>query len=119
MLADPQSCLSFLRRYATRPVELLLDPAGFLTRSMLPRAHEHLLRAMDSLADHPQVSAVIIANVAPAPDDDDLLQPAPVNRGLLPAALIRDFASRFPIDKPLILLGDGPAAQVRFLDAGG
>ena len=118
ILADPQSCLSFLKRYEGRPVELVLDAAGFLTRSMLPRAEEHIFRALDALADHPQVPALVIANVEPAPGDDDLLQPVPVDRGLLPAALIRLIASR-ATDKPVILFGDDPAAQARFLSAPG
>lgn len=108
VLSDPQSCFTFLKRRAAvvgaggQPFELLLDPVAFLTLAMIPRAEDHLTRAMDALADHPAVSAVVISNLEPSIDDPDLLNP--VLRGVLTDPLITLITTRVPVSKPIITL---------------
>jgi hypothetical protein len=104
ILSDPQSCLTFLRRHENQPFELLLEPAAFLTPSMLPRADDHLTRAMDALAYHPAVRAILLTNLSPSPDDPDLLVPTPRSRGVLPLQLLSLIESKTPPNLPVITL---------------
>jgi hypothetical protein len=117
ILADPQGCISFLRAREHQPVRLLLDPAAFLTGSMLASAEDHLARAFDALGSHPSVRAVVLANVQRTdPDDQDALGPAPLHRGLLDAALIlRPWRAACPPHLPVALLDEDFEAQAAML----
>lgn len=87
VLSDPQACLSFLRKH--EGVRLLLDPASFMTGSMLDRAEDHVARMFEALGDHPAVAGVVLANVLRNdPDDEDSLGPAPLHRGLIEPRLL-------------------------------
>ncbi len=97
VLSDVQSCATFLKRRAGQPFEVLLDPAGLLTPSMISRAEDHILRALDALAEHPSVPAIVVANVRPA--GDELFEPCRADQGLLAAALVELIRSRVPADK--------------------
>jgi len=106
VLSDPQSCVSFLKRRAGQPFEILLDAAGFLTPSMLSRAEDHLRRAMDALAEHPGIAGVLITNVRATKSDADLLEASPVHEGLLAPSLVQLIIDSTPPAKPLITIGD-------------
>lgn len=118
-LSDAQSCVSFLNKRAGQPFQLLLDPVGLLTPTMLPRAEDHLNRVLEALADHPGVAGVIVSNAVASPDDPDLLVSCPVHRGVLESRLVHIIASRVPAEKPFVLHTDDAAAQVAFLHASG
>jgi len=115
ILSDPQSCFSFLKRRHGQPVELLLDIAAFLTPAMLPRAEDHILRALDALADHDGVPGILISNVVRAAGDDDLLEPCPIDRGLLEPRLIQLISSRIPPGKATVLVDPVNQSQLDFL----
>jgi hypothetical protein len=117
VLADAQACMSFLKRRESQPVEVLLDPAGFLTGTMLPRAEDHLRRVLDALASHPAVPAILISNVIATEGDPDQLEPSPIGAGLLSPSLIRLIAAALPSGKPRVLVGPDPVAQAAALDS--
>lgn len=62
VLSDIPSCLMFLRGRSGADVQLLLDPMAMMTAEMAPRADEHVERVLESLADHPAVAGVVVAN---------------------------------------------------------
>lgn len=102
VLSDVQSCATFLKRREGQPFEVLLDPTGLLTEAMVPRAEDHLTRAMEALAGHPAVPAVVVSNVESA--EDGLLKACGTSRGLLPGGLISMISDRVPSDKAIVVL---------------
>jgi hypothetical protein len=88
VLADAQSCVSFLKEREGQPVRLLLDPAGLLTGSMLGLAEEHLGRIFGALGGHAGTGAALLSNLERAPGEEELLVPAPLHRGLIDPSVI-------------------------------
>ncbi|MBX3377169.1 MAG: hypothetical protein KF678_09235 [Phycisphaeraceae bacterium] len=102
VLSDVQSCVTFLKKRSGQRFEVLLDPAGLLTEAMLPRAEDHLTRAMEALAGHDNVKAVVVSNVEPA--GEGLLRACETGRGVLPEGLVRMVAERVPPGKVVVEL---------------
>jgi hypothetical protein len=118
VLADPQSCMSFLSRRTMQPIRLLLEPAAFLTHEMLAHAEDHLARAFEALGSHPGVAAVLLANVGHAPSDDAPLVPAPLHRGSLdPDLVVRHWRRCVPAEMPVALLVEEWEDQRRLIQA--
>ncbi len=95
LLPDPQQCLNLLRSRADRDsgpprIELVLEPAAFLTAQMLPTAEDHIARAVQALGDRPEVVALIATNVRTirAGDAEPELALCPVGEGELASAWI-------------------------------
>jgi hypothetical protein len=95
LLPDPQQCLNLLRSRADREsgrarIELVLEPAAFLTPQMLPTAEDHIARAVEALGDRPEVVALIATNVRTIREGDAEaeLVLCPVGEGELPPAWI-------------------------------
>lgn len=114
VLSDPQSCVSFLAARKGQPFAVVLDPAGFITSSMLPRAEDHLARAFEALGAHPGAAALALTNLEAVGNPDPLsgpeLRSAPLSQGLLSPAILAELASKhWPAGRPLLLLD--PAAD--------
>jgi hypothetical protein len=120
VLNDPQSCVSFFRARANQPIRLLLDAASMLTPAMLPTVEDHLARIFQALGPHPAAAAVLLANVHPASaEDDDLLTPAPLHRGLVdPGLIVGAWRASCPPELPIVLLESEFDAQAEMLAAG-
>lgn len=121
ILSDPRSCVTFLSRLRSSVFSIILDPAGFLTLDMLPRAPEHLTRAFEALASGPRISALALTNLElgpPGPHAARSLRPAPIDRGLLPADMLAGLAHQFwPRGRPILLVD--PAADATTLARAG
>jgi hypothetical protein len=117
VLSDVPRCTALLRELSDRPIDILLDPASMLTAHMLPRGLEHLQRAIETLADHPRVAGLLLANVSPAPDRRSLRLAALHQGSLDPAAIKAIVREHWPADKPVILLDHDVPRQVDFLRA--
>jgi hypothetical protein len=119
VLSDPQACTSFLNARREQPFGLILDPAGFLTGTMIPRAEDHLTRAFEALAHHPATAAVALTNLEPVPGEPDPisgheLRARSLAAGLLPPLLLAQLAAKhWPAGRPLLLLD--PAADAAIL----
>lgn len=116
VLSDAQACITFLRPRPDQPIRLLLDPASMLTDAMLPTAEDHLARIFEALGPHPNVAAVLLANLRRAQDGD--LVPAPLHSGLLdPRLLIDPWRAHCPANLPCILPEPDFATQISFLSS--
>jgi hypothetical protein len=122
ILADPQSCLAFLRRREGQPFEVLLDPAAYFTPEMLPRAEDHLTRAFEALAGHPRTAALLLTNLEPAAEGSGGgLLPAPLSRGGgerrggLDTEVLISLARRHAAHLPWILLDGDLDAQLALM----
>jgi hypothetical protein len=111
ILADPQSCLAFLRKRENQPLEVLLEPAAFLTPEMLPRAEDHLSRAFEALGSSPRTAALLLTNIAPAEGTGDAFQVTPLTGGHIDPALLVQLARRHAAHLPWILMDDDLDAQ--------
>jgi hypothetical protein len=121
VLADPQSTLAWLRRTSPQRLKILLDPAAWLTPSMLETADDHLARAFESFTGHPAVWGTVLTGLAPVePEDDDAgfsggeFAPCPLgsDAGVLPLTTLLGAVGGFPlIDRPIVLLAEDFAAQ--------
>jgi hypothetical protein len=110
VLSDPQSCATFFRAREGQPIRLLLEPAAFLTGSMLSMAEDHLQRAFDALAGMAATAAILLTNVERVDGDDDRLLRVPVHLGALdPILLIRPWRTWREI--PVVLLDEEFDAQ--------
>ncbi len=109
VISDIPSCLSFLRRFESGALRLLMEPAALLDGSMLPRAAEHLERIMDSFAEHPGVLAWVASDVEFV---DGRPEQRPLRRGVIPHAVLNQTVARLlAIGKPIVLL-DGSDVDV-------
>jgi hypothetical protein len=120
VLSDPQSCVSFFRARANQPIRLLLDAAAMLTPAMLPTVEDHLARIFQALGPHPAAAAVLLASVRPgSTEDDDLLAPVPLHRGLVdPGLILGAWRAACPPELPVVLLEAEFEAQAELLGAG-
>ncbi len=111
VLADPQTCLSFLRAHESDGPDsrgswgfgVLLDPVAMLTPDMLDQAEDHLRRAFGALADRADVPALLLTNAELVETTDSKeLRACPLDAGVLNAEMIRTLAAEFwPADKPV------------------
>lgn len=120
-LPDPQSCLNLLRAHESRAeppfVEVLLDPAGFLTPEMLPNAEEHLVRAFDALAGRNDVPALLLTNTETVRTEwGGELRACPLTRGEIGVDLLLGLTREYWRDKPVLVLDDGFAEQTEVVD---
>jgi hypothetical protein len=107
--------VSFLKRRAGQPFEVLLDPVSFLTASMLARAEDHMRRALDALAHLGAVPGVVICNARRLSGDDDLLEPSPVGEGVIEPRLLTLMDGSIPAGKARIFVGPNVGHQAALL----
>lgn len=114
VLSDVPSCLGFLRSNSQGHFGLVLEPGALLAESMLPRAQEHLDRAVGALLDQPSLGALIVTNVERT--QDGRLTAAPLHRGLLEPGLLIEIAGRaHAAGSPVVLHSSDLPAQLRAL----
>lgn len=116
VLSDVQGCLNFLRMREGQPFDLAFAPADLLTPDMLPNAEDHLTRAFEALGSRAKV--VLLHDALPSDGDDGELPilPVPLGRGVLPGDVLRRLVAEFvPASTPILLLPEGPAAQIEWL----
>lgn len=110
VVSDAPRCMALARELGDWPIDIVLDPASMLTATMLGDGNEHVERIVSSLAGHPQVAALVLANV----DDGGL---APVHAGRLDtSALGAVVREHWPVEKPVILLDREVEAQLAVLE---
>jgi hypothetical protein len=116
VLSDPQACISFLAARRGQPFALVLDPAAFITHTMLPRAEDHLARAFGALAAHPSTFALALTNLEAVPGEPDPfsgpeLRARTLEKGPLSTTLLAALAAgHWPPGRPLLLLDPGADA---------
>ncbi|MFK7758820.1 MAG: hypothetical protein AB8C13_02605 [Phycisphaerales bacterium] len=67
-------------------IELLLDPAGWITPSMVSNLQDHLIRSTDLCVQMPSIWGVIVRSIMHK--TPELLVEAPVGEGLIPTNLL-------------------------------
>lgn len=120
VLADPQSTLAWLKRTSPARLRVLLDPAAWLTPSMLDTAEDHLARAFESFAGHPAVWGTVLTGLARVEPEDDEGVPGgelvacPIGSAdsVLPLSTLTGAMGSYPLaDRPIVLLAEGFEAQ--------
>jgi hypothetical protein len=115
VLSDPQACISLLNARRGQPFALVLDPAGFLTSAMLPRAEDHLTRAFEALAGRAEVLALALTNLEAAPGEPDPLSGPELRARALASGLVRsqlllDLArAHWPAGRPVLIVDPADA----------
>ncbi|TVQ30597.1 MAG: hypothetical protein EA376_12090 [Phycisphaeraceae bacterium] len=110
VLADPTTCLSFLRERAAEPFGIVLDPIGFLEPDMLDRVEEHLERAFEIMGE--PAAAVLLAGGA-VDELQHRVTHTPLGAGAIPTELILDpWRRHCPAATPVIL-PDAPDIEAR------
>lgn len=105
VLSDGPSINRFANAWGQTPLRVLPDPLGLLTRTMLPRAEEHLERLLTGAwteaagPEHRAEVGMVLANIessAPdagagedGPDDGPALARVPLHRGEVAAEVLR------------------------------
>lgn len=67
-------------------IQLLLDPAGWITPSMVSNLQDHLIRSTDLCVQMPSIWGVILRSIIH--ETPELLVGAPVGEGLIPSGLL-------------------------------
>lgn len=114
VLSDAKGCREFLARRPGQPFAIALSPATMLERSMLPMMEDHLVRMFESLG--PVAKVVVLEDIKPEADGDQLPQRTSLGAGCLPHDLVLGLLRRHvPSTTPVVLRPERLTEQLAWL----